>query len=142
MVGRALERADRAAGNPVNLLRLDQRSPVPAFEQLRVQLADAIRTGELPAGTSLPTVRQLAADLDIAKNTVARTYQALEADGLVRGEGRHGTIVLGYRSVDPGSAQRLAAATRRYLAELAAIGVDADDAIAAIRRAAAPPTAH
>ena len=126
----------------MTLLRLDQRSPVPAFEQLRLQLTDAIRTGELPAGTSLPTVRQLAADLDLAKNTVARAYQALEADGLVRGEGRNGTVVLGDRSVDLVSAKRLAAATRRYLAELAAIGADADDAIAAIRRAAAPTTAH
>jgi DNA-binding transcriptional regulator YhcF (GntR family) len=126
----------------MSLLQVDPHSAVPVFEQLRVQLTDAIRTGELPAGTSLPTVRQLAADLDIAKNTVARAYQALETDGLVRGEGRHGTVVLGDRSVDSDSAQRLAAVTRRYLAELAAIGADADDAIAAIRRAAAPTTAH
>jgi GntR family transcriptional regulator len=121
----------------MTLVRLDTESPVPAFEQLRSQLVHAIRTGELAPGTSLPTVRQLAADLGIAKNTVARAYQELEADGLVRGERRNGTIVLGgQQAIDSGAAARLSAATRRYLAEIAKLGASADDAIAAIHRAA------
>ena len=99
-------------------------------------MVDAIRSGELAPGTSLPTVRQLAADLGLAKNTVARAYQALETDGLVRGEGRNGTVVIGRAAtVDPGTAARLAAAARRYLAEVSQLGAHPDDAIVAIHRA-------
>ena len=49
--------------------------------------------GRLPAGTKLPTVRQLAADLGLAANTVARAYRELEADGVVETHGRRGTFV-------------------------------------------------
>lgn len=120
----------------MTLVRIDANSAVPPFEQLRAQLVDAIRSGELAPGTGLPTVRQLAADLGLAKNTVARAYQALEADGLVRGEGRNGTVVLDRAAtVDPGTATRLAAAARRYLAEVSRLGAHTDDAIAAIHRA-------
>ena len=49
--------------------------------------------GELPAGAKLPTVRQLAADLGLAANTVARAYRELEADGVIATQGRRGTFV-------------------------------------------------
>jgi DNA-binding transcriptional regulator YhcF (GntR family) len=121
----------------VTLVRFDPASAVPPFEQLRSQLVSAIRAGELAPGVSLPTVRQLAADLGLAKNTVAKAYQALEAEGLVRGEGRNGTVVLGgTTAVDPGAATRLADAARRYLAEVRRLGASPDDAVAAVHRAA------
>ncbi len=74
-------------------LRLDPRSDVPPFEQLRSQLAGQVSTGDLPSGTRLPTVRALATDLGLAANTVARVYRELEADGVVETQGRRGTFV-------------------------------------------------
>jgi DNA-binding transcriptional regulator YhcF (GntR family) len=72
---------------------LDPSSPVPPFEQLRAQLATRAASGDLPAGTRLPTVRALAAELDLAVNTVAKAYRGLEADRVITTEGRRGTFV-------------------------------------------------
>lgn len=74
-------------------LALDPSLPEPPFEQLRSQVAARAASGDLPAGTRLPTVRALAAELGIAANTVARAYRELEADGVVVTEGRRGTFV-------------------------------------------------
>lgn len=72
---------------------LDAASDVPPSEQLRVQIASRAASGELPAGTRLPTVRGLAAELHLAVNTVAKAYRALETDGVIATEGRRGTFV-------------------------------------------------
>ncbi len=72
---------------------IEPRVDDPPFEQLRRQIATRISRGELTAGTRLPTVRELAGRLGLAVNTVARTYKALEADGVVVTEGRRGTFV-------------------------------------------------
>jgi DNA-binding transcriptional regulator YhcF (GntR family) len=74
-------------------MKVDTGSAVPPFEQLRAHLASQVSSGALPAGTRLPTVRQLAADLGLAVNTVARAYRELEADGVLATEGRRGTFV-------------------------------------------------
>ncbi|MBA2497097.1 MAG: GntR family transcriptional regulator, partial [Acidimicrobiia bacterium] len=65
------------------VVEVDGRSPVPPFEQLRGQLAGAIGAGRLPPGERLPTLRQLAADLGLAPNTVGRAYRELELAGLI-----------------------------------------------------------
>ena len=75
------------------LLPHDPSLPEPPFEQLRAQIAARVASGSLPAGTKLPTVRGLAAELHLAVNTVARVYRELEADGVVVTEGRRGTFV-------------------------------------------------
>jgi DNA-binding transcriptional regulator YhcF (GntR family) len=72
---------------------IDTASPVPPFEQLRTQIASQAASGELPAGTKLATVRQMAADLGLAANTVARAYRELETDGVITTHGRRGTFV-------------------------------------------------
>ena len=74
-------------------IAIDTASGVPPYEQLRAQLATMVATGSLPAGTRLATVRQMAADLALAPNTVARAYRELEADGVVDTHGRRGTFV-------------------------------------------------
>jgi GntR family transcriptional regulator len=74
-------------------IEIDTSSSVPPFEQLRSQLAAQVTDGTLPAGTRLATVRQMAADLGLAANTVARSYRELEADGVVATHGRRGTFV-------------------------------------------------
>lgn len=75
------------------LVSIDTTSPVPVYEQLRSQLQRLIVSGQVPAGTRLPTIRQLAADLGLASATVSRVYELLANDGWVVGAGRRGTLV-------------------------------------------------
>lgn len=73
---------------PSLAIQLD--SPVPIIEQIVGGLRRAIAMGQLQPNDELPPVRQLAADLGVNLNTVARAYRALEASGLVstvRGRG-------------------------------------------------------
>ncbi len=77
----------------MDLIPLDPGASEPPYEQLRRQIATRAASGELAPGTRLPTVRALAAELDLAVNTVAKTYRALETDGVVVTEGRRGTFV-------------------------------------------------
>ena len=77
----------------MELLRIDPSSSEAPFEQVRRQIAEAAAAGLLAPGHRLPTVRQLASDLGLATNTVARAYSELEADGVVETHGRGGTLV-------------------------------------------------
>ncbi|MDP9111549.1 MAG: GntR family transcriptional regulator [Candidatus Eremiobacteraeota bacterium] len=63
------------------------------FQQIMDQFRSLIERGELRAGDSLPTVRQLAGDLGVAPNTVARAYAELQEEGWLTCEGRRGTRV-------------------------------------------------
>ncbi|HEY2673108.1 MAG TPA: GntR family transcriptional regulator, partial [Rugosimonospora sp.] len=65
------------------MIAIDAGSPVPPYEQVRVQLARQIGDRTLAVGTRLPTVRRLATDLGLAVNTVARAYRELEEAGLI-----------------------------------------------------------
>lgn len=77
----------------VDAIQVNPHSATPPFEQVRAHIAGLIANGDLPAGTKLPTVRQLAVDLGLAANTAARVYRELEADALVVTHGRRGTFV-------------------------------------------------
>lgn len=76
-------------------LRVDLASGTPPYEQLRAQLSGHILGGVLQPGARLPPIRQLAADLGLAGNTVARVYRELETEGLVSTRRRTGTVVTG-----------------------------------------------
>lgn len=114
---------------------IDPESPVPPFEQLRSQLDAQIRSGRLAVGARLPTVRQLAADLALAKNTVVRAYRALERDGLVTGDRRRGTVVLERSPMATERDRVIAAAARRYADEVSGVDATLDDAVSALRAA-------
>lgn len=75
------------------IVSIDGQSRVHPYEQVRAQLANRINDRTLPVGTKLPTVRQLAADLGIAPNTIARAYRELEEAGLIETRGRAGSFV-------------------------------------------------
>lgn len=74
-------------------LELLPESSAPLVSQLAFQLSARIRQGVLAPGDRLPTVRQLADQLGIHFNTVARAYRVLEADGLVTTQRGRGTYV-------------------------------------------------
>ena len=109
---------------------LDDHSGAPPFEQVRDGIRAQVDDGTLAPGHRLPPVRSLAASLGLAPNTVARAYKELEAAGVVETRGRAGTFVAG-RGVD--RAVRAAAAS--YVAEVRALGLSDEDALAAVRRA-------
>lgn len=73
--------------------RVDPAAPTAPSEQLRAQVVRAVRSGELAAGTRLPTVRGLADELGLAANTVAKAYRALERDEVIQTRGRSGSFV-------------------------------------------------
>lgn len=73
-------------------LSVDPDEAAP-FQQIIDQLRAFIERGELRPGDPLPTVRQLAGDLGVAPNTVARAYTELQEDGWLASEGRRGTHV-------------------------------------------------
>lgn len=90
------------------MIIVDPRSPVPPFEQIRVQLLSMIASAELPPGSRLPTVRKLAADLEVAPNTVARAYKELELNAVIESKGRHGTFVVYHEDPVQKQAQKAA----------------------------------
>jgi len=114
------------------MLFVDTSSPVPPFEQLRLQLIAQIEREELRPGTQLPTVRRLAADLGLAPNTVARTYRELEQAGLVRTAGRRGTVVA-EPSRDVGEDARRSASD--YVQRMRALGLNRAEALNLVRQA-------
>jgi DNA-binding transcriptional regulator YhcF (GntR family) len=109
----------------VRWLRVDHDSAAPLFDQLRRAVIDAVRDGRLAAGTRLPTVRELAGDLGLAVNTVARAYRELESAGIVETRGRKGTYVA--RS-DPADAT-MAAAAHTYAEAARGLGLGKSDAV-------------
>jgi DNA-binding transcriptional regulator YhcF (GntR family) len=107
-------------------------SSTPPYEQLRMQVVDAVRVGRLAAGAKLPTVRALAEELGLAVNTVARAYRELETDGVVEGRGRNGTFV---RATGDPVEQALQAAASAYADAVARLSVPTDAAVRAVERA-------
>lgn len=119
----------------MDVFPLDPSSERPPYEQLRVQIASRVARGDLPAGTRLPTVRALAAELRLAVNTVARAYRELETDGVVVTEGRRGTFVA--LSPSAGS-EEAAAAAATYTATARRLGLDVTEATRLVELAWAP----
>jgi len=112
--------------------RLDETSGVATYLQLVQQVHQALRMGMLEPGDQLPTVRQLAVDLRVNANTVAKVYLALEREGVVVTRRGVGTFIA--ESV-PQSAhaghreRRLAAHIDRFLTDSAALGYSPREAI-------------
>lgn len=75
------------------IIQIEHNAPVPIYEQLVVEIQRMIETGLLKENDILPSIRQLASQLDVAINTVARAYQELERKGLIISNGRKGTFV-------------------------------------------------
>jgi DNA-binding transcriptional regulator YhcF (GntR family) len=105
---------------------IDPHSPTPPYEQLRTRLIAEMKSGELAAGTRLPTVRKLADDLGLAPNTVARAYRELETDGFIETRGRNGSFV----SAQGDAAERQAQdAARDYANRIRKLGIPAPQAL-------------
>lgn len=74
--------------------QLDFRSGVPIYEQIVAHVRQQIESGALQPGDQLPTVRQLALELRVNFNTVARAYRLLDEAGLISTQQGRGTYIL------------------------------------------------
>jgi DNA-binding transcriptional regulator YhcF (GntR family) len=102
------------------------------YAELKARLLERMRSGDLPAGARLPTVRALAEELGLAANTVARAYKELEQAGAIETRGRNGTFVALSSDAATRAAQEAAAA---YLARTRSLGVPDADALTFVEAA-------
>jgi GntR family transcriptional regulator len=92
---------------PTFAVAIDDGLELSPYQQIVAQVRALIERGDLAPGAPLPTVRQLAGDLGVAPNTVARAYTDLQMDGWLVGEGRRGTRVASRTpNVDPRARSR------------------------------------
>ncbi len=117
-------------------LSIDLRDRTPIYIQLERGLRAAIAAGRLRAGDQLPTVRQLADDLRVNANTVARVYSELERAGVLETRRGVGSFVSATRAQARPRRERdrrLSAFVTRLLADAEAEGFTSDDVLAALR---------
>ena len=118
------------------IVSIDQRDPTPIYAQLERGLRAAIATGRLSPGDQLPTVRQLAVDLQVNANTVGRVYAELERAGVIetkRGVGSFITATPAQARPAREHERRLRAFVTRVVADADLAGLTIDELIGALR---------
>lgn len=132
------------------LLTLDLSNALPPYEQIAAQIRGQVIAGRLRAGDELPSVRQLARDLRVAPNTVARAYDELARGGWAQAEPRRGVRVSAGPLAPHAEAQRqnVSEAVARLLLLAARLGVSGAEVRAEVERqlergslSPAPPSA-
>ena len=111
---------------------IDFRSGVPVYIQLVEQVRDHLAEGNLKPGDQLPTVRQMAAELRVNFNTIARAYRMLDEAGLISTQQGRGTFIL--EPLEENSSQYLLHNTldiqvRRFLHQLERQGFSPDQVL-------------
>lgn len=115
---------------PMSPITVDSSGAEPPYEQVRRQIAQGAADGSLAPGHRLPTVRQLATDLGLAANTVAKAYRALETDGVVETKGRQGTSIASRRP----AGREAEAAAESYARLARRQGLSIDEATRLVQR--------
>jgi len=114
---------------------LDLHSGVPVYRQIIDQVRSGVASGTLTAGVQLPTVRQLAVDLEINPNTVMRAYRELELGGFLETHQGTGTFIAN-KKVEKNSAERerqLSQIAGEFAARAGAAGFTVEDLIERLR---------
>ena len=114
------------------VVSLDPRDPTPIYAQLDRALRAAVASGRLAAGDQLPTVRQLAVELRVNANTVARVYADLERSGILetrRGVGSFIRASAAEARPPDEHRRRLRAYVTRVLADASAAGFSLDELV-------------
>ena len=121
-------------------LTIEPDGPVPIYQQIRDRIVEAIAGGRQPAGSGLPSTRQLAVDLGVNFHTVNKSYDLLRREGLLRISRKSGAVVQRDAGSGPPSQDWEGDWTARLdtlLAEAAAQGMPAEAIIAHCRSAVA-----
>jgi GntR family transcriptional regulator len=111
-------------------IELDLLSKIPIYVQIIDQVKHKIATGTLEPGDQLPTVRQLATDLRVNFNTIARAYRLLDEEGLISTQHGRGTYILPPSSEENGERLRrqdIEWLTLHYLNEAASLEYTAQE---------------
>jgi GntR family transcriptional regulator len=111
---------------------LDYSSGVPIYIQVKEALKNAVRTGTYSNGAQLPTVRQMAVQLTINANTVARAYSELEREGVISTQQGRGTFVTLSQNVDYNKLSKLHQMTKKLLQDAQKLGFQSEDIVAMI----------
>jgi GntR family transcriptional regulator len=122
---------------PAMKITIDFRSGQPIYIQITEQIRQMVVAGELKQGDQLPTVRQLATDLRVNFNTVARAYRILDENGLISTQQGRGTYI--WETPSEETLQRLRqhsleSLTRRFLTEAARLDSSPDEVAAMFGR--------
>ena len=116
------------------MIHVNFRDPHPIYEQIKREIQRLIVTGALPAGSRLPSVRELAAQLAINPNTIQRAYRELEEEGYSVTVSGRGSFVA---ESDAIAQQHRQAAEKQFLAsvqELVSLGYDSSSLTALIEK--------
>ena len=111
-------------------IELNFRSHVPIYVQIMDQIKHMIVTGELNPEDQLPTVRQVAADLRVNFNTIARAYRLLDEAGIISTQHGRGTYILEPKSEEDSELLRnheMMRLTHSYLTEAHRLGFSPDE---------------
>jgi GntR family transcriptional regulator len=103
-------------------ITIDERDKRPIYQQLVDEIKTLIARGELSEGTSLPPVRQVAADLGVNLNTVAFAYRRLQREGLIKVKHGSGAVVVS-QTVSEKPGEPLRAQLRTALTQLVLAGL-------------------
>ena len=116
------------------LLRIDPAAAAPIFEQLVQRVKEAVASGQLAAGDRLPSVRELARDLAINPNTVARAYERLGAEEVIVRRQGAGCFVAERRSALTAKerGRRVALAMRKLVTDAFHMGASHEELSAAL----------
>jgi GntR family transcriptional regulator len=126
-------------------IELDFRQGRPIYVQVVEQIKRLIAAGDLKPGDQLPTVRQLAADLRVNFNTIARAYRLLDEAGIISTQHGRGTYILEPLSSENSEILRresLAAITHQYVEEVTRLGFSREEVIEAFNRRLANEPKH
>lgn len=109
------------------MIRLDYRDSRPIYQQVKDGLRRLMVTGVLRSGDKLPSVRQLATELTINPNTIARAYSELEAEGFVVTVNGKGTFVAEGQEQNLGRKRELMEHLTPILQELRELGMTKEE---------------
>lgn len=116
------------------IIRIDELSDVPIYQQIRNQIVMGISDGTLSAGEQLPTVRALALEMGINTMTVSKAYQQLKMEGYIMTDRKNGARVR--MSIEKGGklSETNKTELKRIVSEARLSGVSKKDIIALVEQ--------
>jgi DNA-binding transcriptional regulator YhcF (GntR family) len=115
-------------------ITIDRELGDAVYTQVAEQLRRLIASGALPSGTAIPSVRQLARDLGVSLNTIARAYRVLEAEGFLIIRDRAGvTVSAPAQAIDDPTRSELVGDLRTILARLWQAGMGGEELLRVVQ---------